>query len=237
MTLAAVPTALAPGLADEGPRLRELGRIAAYLGRDRNLVRGYLLATLADPYRMAVVAQRSYRHVNGFAKIRIVEGKRYSARLHVWSQGPDVRGDVDPHGHRWEFASWVVAGAGVAERIYAAAVPGEPDARSFVRLDYRRPSEEGRLVPTGQRSWLRQIQNRRLGLGEINLCGLDVVHTVEPVGSGLVATVLLQGHDRAESTTVFRVNERDHGPLEVRLRVDELERLFVDVLQVMGERM
>jgi hypothetical protein len=144
---------------------------------------------------------------------------------------------VDPHGHRWEFASWVVAGAGVAERTYAVAVPDEPDARSFVRLDYRRPGDSGRLDPTGQRSWLRQIQNRRLGLGEINLCGLDVVHTVEPVGSGLVATVLLQGRDRAESTTVFRVDERDHGPLEVRLRVDELERLFVDVLQVMGERM
>jgi hypothetical protein len=187
---------------------------------------------------MAVVAQRSYRHVNGFAKIRIIEGRRYLARLNVWSQGADGRGDVDPHGHRWEFASWVVAGAGVEERIYAAAVPDEPDARSFVRLDYyRRPSESGRLVPTGQRSWLRQIENRRLGLGEINLCGLDVVHTVEPVGSGLVATVLLQGHDRAESTTVFRVDDRDHGPLEVPLRVDELERLFVDVLQLMGEEM
>ena len=57
------------------------------------------------------IAKRSSVHANGFAKIVLLKGKRSSVRLHVWhrSNGRWVP-DTMPHGHRWEFASWILTG-------------------------------------------------------------------------------------------------------------------------------
>jgi hypothetical protein len=219
-----------------GPDLDRLHRLAAYLIRESDLVLWCIRMTMADPKQMAEVAERSYRHVNGFAKIRILQNERYSARLHVWPEGKARLGDVDPHGHRWEFASWVVAGKGVAERIYVETPGDNADARPYLRFEYQRPlARSGRLVPTGRHTWLKQERDRVHGPGEINACDLERVHTVAPAGAGLVATVLLQGRDQLGATKVFRPDETERDITERPLEVDEQEQLFDDVLRAMGE--
>jgi hypothetical protein len=147
----------------------------------------------------------------------------------------DGLGDVDPHGHRWEFASWVVAGDGVDERTYRETRAGDPGAYSYFHFDYERPpGASGQLNPTGRQVWLQQTDRRVHRLGEINACPLEVVHTVCPVGAGLVATVLVQGNDRSDSTKVFSLDEHKVIPDEDPLEVEDLKRLFDRVLDAMG---
>ncbi len=219
---------------DFGPDLEVLHRFAHYLKGRPNVVHGHLDAILADRERMARVARRSYWHVNGFAKLRILEGRNCSARLHVWPKGSNRRGDVDPHGHRWEFASWLAAGPGLVETFFDECAEDEPGAESYLRYEYRRAADGKGVLDRTTPSWLRVQRRRQLGPGNINACSTEVVHTVAPVDGALVATVLLQGPERAESTKVFRRSVPESGELERHLSVGELEQLFADVRRAMG---
>lgn len=224
--LAPAPRA-APMPRSRGSRLHHLVRFAERLRAEPEVVRRQIRDILASSTRTTAVAARSYWHVNGFAKIRIVENRNVSARLHVWPEGPDRLGDVDPHSHRWQFASWVAFGSGIVEKYFVEHEDGLPHHRfEYGRRDtgvgyLRRPVTVG----------LREVLQIDRGPGEVYRCPLDIVHTVAPRGSDLMATVLLQGPVRGRCASVYRLpGAPAHRTLERALRVHEVTDLFEQIV-------
>jgi hypothetical protein len=188
---------------------------------------------LDQPDRLASLARRSYWHHNGFAKVKFVERGDRCLRLHIWPAGSGRLGELDPHGHRWQFASWVAVGAGVTEHKFVRTTAAHPDAVEYARFDYD-PTTGAvpRRLPAP--AWLRETGHRRWDRGEVYECERDVLHTVTPAGDELVATVVLQGPVVARSTSVYRRDAWGTDTRERRIAVDELRNLFGAVEAAIG---
>ena len=183
----------------------------------------------SHPDRLDEIAARSYLHSNGFAKVRLFEGHGLSLRLHIWPRGENRVGEVGPHGHRWEFASWVAVGQGMAETYFTEVGPNTPDAVRYDAYDYGRDvMGTGYLKDAGE-TWLRAAAPRVRRPGTVYRCPRDVLHTVAPVGDALVATVVLQGPVVAESARVCRLPGQPIDTDERTIRVGELDALFGEV--------
>ncbi len=209
--------------------LRRLGKAADLLRHQPDLLRARLVTLRARPDRLEEIAARSYVHSNGFAKVRLFGDRGVSLRLHIWPAGPDRPGDVDPHGHRWEFASWVAIGAGMSETYFTEVRPGGRDAEQYAAYDYGRDATgTGYLKHRGE-AWLRRGEPRIRRPGTVYRCPRHVLHTVAPVSDDLVVTVVLQGPVVEESAPVYRLPGQSGDTGERPIGVDELDALFGDV--------
>jgi hypothetical protein len=144
------------------------------------------------------VAERSYWHHNGFAKLVLHAEPDFRVRLHVWPAGPDRLGEVNPHGHRWDFASSVLCGAGLRSTTYGESVTG----RSFVRHDYVGNGRQARLVP-GCNIGLAVRDCTDVGTHDRYVVTTETVHTIDPLGTSIVATLVVQGPPLLTSTPVY----------------------------------
>jgi hypothetical protein len=116
---------LAP-LLGPGTDLAGIRRATEALRDHPALLRSSLNALRHDSEALAAVAARSEVHANGFAKIVLYHGPNWSLRLHVWT--PWIRpesDDVNPHGHRWSFASWIITGT-LRETMFDVVRYGRP---------------------------------------------------------------------------------------------------------------
>jgi hypothetical protein len=211
----------------DGHRLDELGARIEAVGRHPELA--VLLARLPHrPDALATIAARSYWHINGFAKIVLAtdgtpDGRKL--RLHVWptAEGAGPRGESDPHGHRWDFASSVLVGAGL-DVVEYETVDRDGDLWGGYAYDPTTGLQGGIEVQ------LRAVSSLLRPPGDVYRCGTEVLHTVEPRGRGVTASLVLQGPVVRASTWVYRrepkpwVRPRD-------LRPDEVADLVTLVLQ------
>jgi hypothetical protein len=166
------------------------------------LLRSHLSLLLGCEQCLERVAARSSWHENGFAKIRLAVRTGYSVRLHVWPPSDRWRGDVNPHGHRWEFASWVAVGVGLDETYYAED-PGRIHSSATYGLCAYGPVDGVRTLTRVGKARLYVRDRVRHPAGATYACPRDVVHTVVPVDREFVATVVLQGPVLAETTPVY----------------------------------
>jgi hypothetical protein len=206
---------------------------ARLLSRNPEMVRSLLVALMARPERLDEIAHRSWWHSNGFAKIKLVEARDFCLRLHVWPAGIARLDEVNPHGHRWEFASWIAAGRGTMETFYRPTSALDPAGAQFLRCEYRSSAGTGVLRPGGP-AWLRKVGTRCLPAGQVYPCSLDTLHTVTPLGDGLLATVVVQGTMAKPSTTVYLDPSRDPDQPATSLSAARLRGLFADVVAAIG---
>jgi hypothetical protein len=135
-------------------------------------------------------------HPNGFVKVVVDSTEAWILRLHIW---PVPRNDTQlpgkPHGHRWDFASWILAGA-LREVTYASARDGE---------EFELHSYDGHAaLGAGTSSMLNRLTRRDLGKGEIYVRTRDVLHaTAPPAESGLTASLVVRGPQRPASAPVY----------------------------------
>lgn len=181
------------------------------------------------PNWSAALGRNAYWHSNGFAKIKIIETAAFCIRLHIWPPGEHRLGEVDPHDHRWEFASWVAIGAGIQERRFEVVADADPRGMTYTRFAYGREDGVSFLRPEGGSSRLRETSVLDRELGHVYSCPPDVLHTVAPVGDKLVATVVLQGPLLDKPTVVYRCPERTGAPLQDSISERELDELFGEV--------
>lgn len=165
----------------------------------------WLEGLLADGPALAAVTRRSYWHPNHFAKLVLhaPDDGAFRIRLHVWPEdlaGPRL-GESNPHSHRWEFASTVLAGAGLDMIEYAETDRG---GTPFTRYRYGGdPSDPAALRCDGS-ARLATVRTPKARQGTSYSCDTSVIHTVAPVGRRLVATLVYQGPHRSDSTVVYR---------------------------------
>jgi hypothetical protein len=174
-----------------------LSRILATLVTEHRALLDWLTG-FDDPAQAEWVARRSYWHQNGFAKLVLRAADDHKVRLHVWPAGENRLGETNPHGHRWSFASTVLAGEGLATVNYAEAATGRP----YVRYRYVGDNGEGALTPVGN-TCLVQIDEAEVRTRERYVVDTSEVHTVAPLGTSLVATLLTQGRATVEAAPVY----------------------------------
>lgn len=215
-----------------GAQLPDLYRTARML-RDHPawLAQSLRLLRLNDG-ALAQVAGRSYSHPNGFAKIVLYIGDGYAVRLHVWDRpGRRWQSETKPHGHRWEFASWIVTGT-LRETTFAETARGRP----YSRYEYRRDRNGvGRLTPNGT-ARLRVVDHIDRPADSVYQCSRTVVHTVAPMGRDLVASLVLQGPRSLGPTPVYQRPNLNADDEEQQLRPVQLRELMADVAVALYSR-
>lgn len=223
-----IVASLRPGTESSG--LGEVSGLveAAHRVREQaDVVRAHLRFLLSDPDHFAQAAQRAYWHVNGFLKLRLASHERFCLRLHIWPPGENRRGDTEPHSHRWDFASWVAVGPGLAETYFARTDSDDPEGRHYVHYEYGRTDTDDPRLHKGGVVWLRTETIDTRTAGTVYGCPHQIIHTVTPMGSDLIATVLLQGPEATRTTAVFRpYRHRDFPVLERSVETDELAALI-----------
>lgn len=211
--------------------------VAAQLLRARtDLVRSRVGFLLEHADSLAELDRHAYRHSNGFTKVKLLVTDRYSVRIHLWGAADGHRGEMNPHGHRWEFASWVVCGEGMTEGMYEPCEPSAPEARAHYLYSFG-ALDGVRFIEPRRRAWLREREQVVRPAGEVYLCPRDVVHTVAPIGAGFVATVVVQGPAVVESVPVYapyghcpRANERPVAIEELQEDLEILDRLLAGLV-------
>jgi hypothetical protein len=219
--------AIAP--ASPAARLR---RTATELLRQKpTLIQDRIRSLTSHDEHLNRVAAQSYWHENGFAKIRFLRGTNFGVRLHVWPAGPERLGDVDPHGHRWAFASWIAAGEGVEETTFVDVTGrrrgSRSDTREYTRYEYGRDTTGFLTDPEPAR--LRVSSVRRHTRGDVYGCAPTVLHVVAPIGTALVATIVLQGPATQDSTPVYSRRGRLAVTKEEPIAAAVLRSLLLDV--------
>ncbi|MEV6622513.1 hypothetical protein AB0M83_40425 [Amycolatopsis sp. NPDC051106] len=209
------PRHLAEALHGNGsrPGLDQLRATAEHIRAHRGEFAEWLRDLAADTSAVAEIAKRSYWHPNGFAKIVLHTGvePEFRVRLHVWPESETVsRGESNPHSHRWEFASHVLAGTGMHMVDFAETAEG---GKSFRRFRYGAdPANPAALVADGEVRLKRRAVPHVQG-GDVYTCDTSVVHTVRPIDAGLTATVVVQGPRRTPTTVVYcEPGESDDQP-------------------------
>lgn len=165
----------------------------------------WLAELRADPAAARDVAARSYWHPNGFAKLVLYSSDEpeFRLRLHVW---PAVTtglrlGESNPHSHRWEFASVVAVGDGMHMVEYVETEQGgKPYRRHRYGAD---PADRAALVADGSVR-LARTRSPHVYCGQTYSCDTAVVHTVVPIGTGVTATLVVQGPQLTPVTVVYR---------------------------------
>jgi hypothetical protein len=143
--------------------------------------------------------------------MKLAADPRFCLRLHVWPPGVNRGGDVVPLSHRWDFASWIAVGPGLLETYFARTDSSDPEGKAHVHYDYGRPADhEPRLQSGGGVAWLRPVAALQRTAGTVYDCAQRMIHTVAPLDSDLIATVLLQGPTVSSTTAVYRPFGR-HG--------------------------
>ncbi|MCO1657837.1 hypothetical protein [Pseudonocardia humida] len=199
---------------------------------DRRALVAWLRSTVADPERLDRVAAASYWHANGFAKLVLHDGPGFRIRLHVWPAGEDRRGEPDPHSHRWDFASTVLAGAGLEVVEYEellTSVSGE-DAET-VRYAYY-----GRSLVPDTKVFLRRDREFEVLIGDRYETVTTRIHTVAPKGDDLVATLLVQGPHTNPAAVVYGEGLDARGSLGHAVDADAVRALVTGVVAALDAR-
>lgn len=200
------------------------------LRKKPDLLRTRVRYMLDHPEQLKRLAASAYVHSNGFVKLRVWQRAGFCLRLHVWLAGSDHLDD-QPHGHRWPFASWIAAGEGVHETLYVDVVdaPPAPGAvEDYIRYDYGHGLTVGRLKrPRPAR--LRVAGSRDRLPGEVYACAPSTIHTIGPAGTGLVATVVLQGPELLRTAPVYSLHGRPPRTAKKRISVAQLRSVLEEV--------
>jgi hypothetical protein len=184
----------------------------------------HLNTVLDDENLLRELADRSSFHPNGFVKIVLHPEASPRIRLHVWpAEAPERL--VDPHGHRWAFASWIITGS-LRETTYAERSWGW----RFEVFDYggtkRGEQATRRICRLAPQSTTRR---RR---GHVYTRDRHEVHDAHPVGGGMVASLVLQG-SASDRTPVYRPSGSAETRRHAAITPDELRALLVEITAIL----
>ncbi|MFF2627549.1 hypothetical protein [Kitasatospora sp. CB02891] len=120
--------------ADDESRLTYNLALIRELGRPERIT-ALLKDYLSDPAALAVIADRSYRHVNHFDKIVLVDTDNggYRLTLHLWSPPYSEKELHDEliHDHRFSFWSTILTGRLVSQNFSKQESPGAVNFRQY----------------------------------------------------------------------------------------------------------
>ncbi|MFC3455270.1 hypothetical protein [Amycolatopsis speibonae] len=179
-------------------------------------------------------AKRSYWHPNGFAKMVLHSSAEFRIRLHVWPEAVEPScGESNPHSHRWEFASTIIAGEGMDMVEYGeTSEGGELHTRYWYGVD---PADPAALRRDGQ-AHLERLRAPRVRRGQVYSCDTEVVHTVRPIDASLTATLVVQGPHLSAKTVVYCLPGQTDDQPNGELTEEDFRVLVKSVVAAFGKR-
>jgi hypothetical protein len=183
-----------------GQQVEPISAAAEVLAAHQDAVAEYFQSILAQPEVMAAIAQRSYWHNNGFAKLILHKNDLgYCIRLHAWLDFAAVverAGNV--HNHRWDFASVNLSGAGLVSRNFLPGATGE----RYHAFSYDRRATNFIFRPLGTVELGDQGESV-VERGEVYICRTDQLHIVRPMPGPQMFTLVVQGPATLPAATVY----------------------------------
>ena len=228
---------------EENGGIAGLERAAKMLAGGPRDVATLLSWCMSAPDHWRQIADRAYYHPNGFTKFVLYDEPDclFRLRLHVWTgeSGRNARGEQNVHGHRWDFASTVIAGRGLCIDEYvlsdAAEAPCDAHGAPYRAYEYRphgghdvtgaERAVEGDLVAVGE-VHLQHAVRFSPATGGTYACTTDKLHTVVPVGDDLTATLIVQGPNLTDGAPVFRRADQPVQASPVPLTVAEARHVM-----------
>jgi hypothetical protein len=147
-------------------------------------------------------------------------------RLHVWPRGCRQQ-FVNPHGHRWAFASWIIAGS-LRETTYVEATQGQ----AYEAWGYNGDAHGERRVLRNCRLVPHATQHRVQG--QIYTRDRLEVHDAYPVGAGLVASLVAQGPASDQYTPVYQPPGHSDMRRNSLITAGELRALLAEVTDILA---
>jgi len=198
-----------------------------------------LIATALDAVgtpAFAAMAEDSYRHSNGFAKISFprVPGTAARLRLHLWLPGDGREPDSDLHNHRWPFASRVLAGR-LHQELYRTDPTPAGDFRQY-RHEQTGPDRGYRFSYVG-RATTELTDDQVIGTGEVYRLPRQAIHRVWADPDRVAATLVVEYPPRTTMTDVWcRSADKVVGTAQdpPRYGAGAVRRMLVDLLTDLG---
>lgn len=199
--------------------------------RDSSQAPDILAEVLANEERLAWVADRSYRHPNGFDRIVLHGGidAQCTVRLHIW--WPEEPAGVEQiHNHAWDFSSLLLAGSLRFELFQ----PGGDIAKLHFRTGPPRAGGGYRMRALGQ-TQVSRVLDAQLPTSAVYTLDHRALHRVARAGTEPTATLIVHGPFlRQESDILADAPLDEHEEQHVRafdvgeLR-GKLERLIATI--------
>jgi hypothetical protein len=167
-------------------------------------------AVLSERRWLADIAQYSYAHPNGFAKIVLLHSDQFQLRLHIWRPGTtSVTENI--HNHNWDFSSILLAG-GYRYQEYTTQSQGT----LFYAYGYRgyrswRGAPSYSLTPIGRQT-LGCSFDAYLQAGSSYTLRADTLHRVISDPDRTTASLVLQGPEIRDDVNVLAERPLKAGP-------------------------
>jgi hypothetical protein len=196
-----------------------LERAAKTIAASPQHVLALLTDFVSDASRLSSLARRAYQHPNGFAKFVLHDSPDLPVRLrlHVWTGDSSQRIKQDEqniHGHRWNFASAVIAGQHLrVDEFVRVETGGAPYLSYRYRPQHRTltSGDDGAELPVDTTELeadgsarLEQSVGYSLAAGDSYSCDISKLHTVRTSGTDLIATLVVQGPTLLTNAPVYR---------------------------------
>lgn len=177
-------------------------RLGDELASNFSEVHSYLANSCESDDFLSKVADRSYWHTNGFAKLILHEApnRDYRVRLHAWLEnGTTNTTEANIHNHRWDFASLLITGAGMMVRDFEVDRRGQ----QYHAFTYTRDERGSSVLTPIEITQLRQTRFRVIRPGESYVCSTTDVHVTTPLPGARCFSLIVQGRPQVSAATVY----------------------------------
>jgi len=179
--------------------------------------------TIEDNEKIQSIADKSFKHPNGFVKLVIEDNGTERIRLHLWTSEFDSKAPSNPdiHDHRWSFVSIPLFGD-FEEIKFRESEDHEITDNSDFKYKYH-------CYSRGASEWLHLEELNKVALlqfgktskfkAEPYFCKAGEIHTLRPLKYPAATIVITYGAER-EYARIFK--DEYHGDLEMDIHAPNL---------------
>ncbi|CAJ0993611.1 hypothetical protein [Pantoea sp. Nvir] len=177
--------------------------------RDEGLFSILIHELLANENYLTEIASNSYKHVNHFSKIVLInDTNKNNCRLtlHIWKP-PFTKNEINQeliHDHRFSFSSYVLCGTQIHEIFYESKKRPISKVR-FQKYKYL-PSITGNIHDCffEKDVYLNKIAEKTVSRGNIYTMRNDVIHRIVfPTGNEPIISFLVRGRQKKHYTYTY----------------------------------
>lgn len=177
--------------------------------RDEKLLPAIIQEILSDPDYLSEIASNSYKHVNHFSKIVLINDENQDncrLTLHVWKP-PFTETEISQeliHDHRFSFSSYVLCGEQIHE-VFRESYDKSITKVRFQKYKYL-PSKTGNIHDCffEEDVYLDQVEGKSISQGSVYSMHNETIHRIVfPNGDEPIISFLVRGPRKRNYTHTY----------------------------------
>jgi|GEM_PF-1272301 len=225
---------------DETSQIKKENTALMKFFAEENFFTSLIREVINNPKLLKEVANRSYKHVNHFYKIVLIDNKNpqgYRLTIHYWdcNVGDEIREQELIHNHRFSFWSHIYRGAILSENFI------ESNQKSVEKKDFKkyvyRPSKTGNIHSCQYDSdvQLSKLETTFYEAGDTYYLNYKTTHRVVLPRKQSLCTIVLRGPRKREFTNTYNTFYPDRG-IESNVPMMSEERLMQLLTTILGDQ-